>query len=79
MNKKLERERRLEICKTCEKFDSFFTRCKECGCFLKIKTWFMNSRCPLDKWGEQFDILEYLENIKEQIIIQNASTNKDKH
>ena len=39
----------------------------------------MNSRCPLDKWGEQFDILEYLENIKEQIIIQNASTNKDKH
>ena len=71
MEKKLERERRLKICRTCEKYEPFLTRCKECGCFLKLKTWFMNSSCPLDKWSQQLDVLEYLENITEQIKIQD--------
>jgi hypothetical protein len=50
--KKIERERekRLNICKTCNKFDPFLGRCKECGCFIKLKIWFANSSCPLGKW-----------------------------
>ena len=67
MKKKLERERRLNICRACEKFEPVLTRCKECGCFLKLKTWFMNSNCPLGKWEQQFDVLEYLSMIQNNI------------
>lgn len=43
---------RLQICKTCEKYDSITTSCKECGCILLIKTMLRFSECPLKKWGK---------------------------
>ena len=46
-----ESEKRWEICETCPSLIRF-NRCKECGCFMKIKTKLVNSSCPLDKWGK---------------------------
>jgi hypothetical protein len=42
---------RLEICKACEEYDSDTSRCKKCGCFMKAKTMWPSSKCPLDKWS----------------------------
>lgn len=42
------RERRLQVCGTCE----FHTgvRCRVCGCLTAVKTWLPHEACPLDKW-----------------------------
>ena len=48
-----ERERRLDICRTCEKFDAAKTRCTLCGCNMPLKTRLLSSTCPHpegDKW-----------------------------
>jgi hypothetical protein len=47
---KTEQERRLEICRVCDKFDG--SRCTICGCMMKWKAAIESSRCPLDppKW-----------------------------
>ena len=46
------KNQRLEICKTCEKYDAQQVRCVECGCFLEAKTSFALNSCPLEKWTE---------------------------
>ena len=43
-----EKTRRLEICQQCPSYND--GRCKECGCFLGIKTGWEAMRCPLKKW-----------------------------
>lgn len=43
------REQRLSICRACPKFTPE-ERCVECGCFMKIKSAFVTSKCPLGKW-----------------------------
>jgi len=43
-----ERERRYGICLICPERRG--ARCSKCGCFLKTKTIFANSECPLGKW-----------------------------
>lgn len=43
------REFRLSTCRACPKF-TLEERCTECGCFMKVKTAFVTSKCPLDKW-----------------------------
>jgi hypothetical protein len=48
-------EERLEICKTCEKYEHRTSRCDKCGCFMKAKTLFMDVECPLGKWGKVKD------------------------
>ena len=53
---KVEAERykqRLETCKRCESFNKTFSRCKKCGCLMKIKAWITKSKCPLNKWKWQ--------------------------
>lgn len=47
---KEEQERRLEICYTCEFWDSSQGRCSKCGCFGAFKTWLATQKCPVDKW-----------------------------
>tara|TARA_Y100000034_G_C6587604_1_gene255143 strand:+ start:316 stop:528 length:213 start_codon:yes stop_codon:yes gene_type:complete len=42
--------KRLDICKTCERFESLLSRCKECKCFMKFKVYLANMDCPLGKW-----------------------------
>ena len=40
--------RRLDICKSCDKFDG--TKCGVCGCFMKVKAAIPMSDCPENKW-----------------------------
>lgn len=41
-------ESRINVCKNCSDYDG--TRCKQCGCFMELKTKIKNARCPLNKW-----------------------------
>ncbi len=45
-----ERERRLDICKGCPRLNEALMQCKECGCFVKAKTKYKESSCPIGKW-----------------------------
>ncbi len=44
----LERDRRMEICKTCEFFNG--KTCLKCGCVARWKTKLATEKCPVDKW-----------------------------
>jgi hypothetical protein len=44
-------EQRLEICRSCEYLLERFDQCDKCGCFMNAKTLFMDSECPIGKWG----------------------------
>ena len=55
---------RLEICKSCEKYDLNENRCFECGCYLAVKAKFILDDCPLNKWSmEEEDWEEAFKNI----------------
>lgn len=41
---------RYDMCKECNHFIKITTQCKVCGCFMKVKVKFADSKCPLDKW-----------------------------
>ena len=45
--------KRLSICNECEKFIHLTSQCKDCGCFMNLKTKLPNSECPLGKWGQE--------------------------
>jgi len=44
-----QREHRINICKTCDRI-SIFKFCKECNCFMPLKTYLNWATCPLEKW-----------------------------
>lgn len=48
-------DKRLQICKECDKFDPSNSQCKVCGCFMNYKTLLPYVSCPLDKWKEVED------------------------
>lgn len=41
---------RLNICQRCDLYNHHTKRCKECGCYMLIKTKFKGSHCPIGKW-----------------------------
>lgn len=43
---------RLAICHSCEFLDAKAMRCQNqgCGCFLNLKAWMEDQRCPIKKW-----------------------------
>ncbi len=43
-------EERFSICKDCEHFISETSRCKQCGCFMNLKTTLLGATCPVGKW-----------------------------
>jgi hypothetical protein len=43
-------DERYSICKNCPQFLKMSKRCKECGCFMKLKTQISSSKCPIGKW-----------------------------
>lgn len=45
---KEEHTRRYSICKGCEKLEG--SRCRVCGCFMKLKSKFGAMSCPLKHW-----------------------------
>lgn len=47
------RERRLEICRTCEFFVSITQQCKKCGCIMPAKASLPNASCPVHYWGPE--------------------------
>lgn len=44
------RDERFEICKTCPEIFKPTKTCKQCGCFMGLKTWLVSARCDLGKW-----------------------------
>ncbi len=48
-----ERERRMDICRSCPEFIRATQQCAECGCFMHLKTKLREAECPLQKWGKQ--------------------------
>jgi hypothetical protein len=42
--------KRFDICKACPKLIKLTSQCKECGCFMSIKTTLKQAACPLEKW-----------------------------
>lgn len=44
------RNARYETCLGCEKLFKPTRTCKECGCFMVMKTWLKDATCPLGKW-----------------------------
>jgi hypothetical protein len=45
-----EYNKRIDICKTCDKYDAEANKCTHCGCFLKVKASWNSEKCPLSKW-----------------------------
>lgn len=45
-----EQIRRVTICDTCPRLFTLTRNCKECGCFVDLKTKYEKSTCPLGKW-----------------------------
>jgi hypothetical protein len=50
---KKESEKRLKICLGCDRLIKSTKQCKECGCFMSLKTQIANASCPLHKWGNE--------------------------
>lgn len=49
-NKKNTAAERMQICMDCEHLFKKTRQCKQCGCFMKIKTRMKNASCPIGKW-----------------------------
>jgi hypothetical protein len=47
---KKEYQKRLDICLGCDRLIKLTKQCKECGCFMNIKTQLPHASCPLGKW-----------------------------
>ena len=45
-----EATERFNICKQCPELINLTSQCKQCGCFMKIKTTYNAAKCPLSKW-----------------------------
>lgn len=41
---------RISICYECEKLYKPTEQCKLCGCFMNVKTWMPEVKCPANKW-----------------------------
>lgn len=42
--------KRMEICNQCPRLIPVTKQCKECGCFMVLKTKLKEASCPLGKW-----------------------------
>lgn len=47
--------KRLQICTDCDRLFQKTKTCKECGCFMLLKTKVPFVDCPLGKWGKMTD------------------------
>jgi hypothetical protein len=46
----IESKKRMDICLECDHLIKLTKQCKECGCFMNLKTKLDNAKCPLGKW-----------------------------
>ena len=42
---------RMNICNDCDRLIQITKQCRECGCFMAMKTKLINASCPLGKWN----------------------------
>lgn len=49
--KKEIRDKRYNECLECERLFKPTRTCKECGCFMSLKTWLKEASCPIGKWN----------------------------
>lgn len=47
---KEQAESRYAICLNCPQLFKPTNQCRECGCFMKLKTQLANAKCPIGKW-----------------------------
>ena len=47
---KVEAQRRIKICESCQFFYKLTRNCLICGCFMDIKTKVYNEECPKEYW-----------------------------
>ena len=45
------RNERFDVCKVCDRLFKPTRTCRECGCFMALKTWLKDAACPKDKWS----------------------------
>jgi hypothetical protein len=50
INSSKELKERYASCKVCDSFIDLVKVCKECNCFMPIKTQLKKSKCPKGKW-----------------------------
>jgi hypothetical protein len=43
------RQTRMKVCLSCDNLNSV-NICKICNCFMPLKTWLLNKKCPVGKW-----------------------------
>lgn len=43
-------EKRMSICLECPELIQLTKQCKQCGCFMNMKTRLEKATCPLRKW-----------------------------
>jgi len=43
-------EKRYNICLECPELVQATKQCKQCGCFMSLKTKLKNAKCPINKW-----------------------------
>ena len=41
---------RMDICQKCPEFIAMTSQCKQCGCFMKLKTKLLQAKCPIGHW-----------------------------
>jgi hypothetical protein len=41
---------RFDVCLSCTELTPHTHQCKQCGCFMALKTKLVVSKCPLKKW-----------------------------
>lgn len=44
------RDQRFAVCKGCDRLFKPTRTCRDCGCFMGLKTWLKGATCPLGKW-----------------------------
>ena len=43
-------DERFNICKSCPELIKLTSQCRQCGCFMAVKTKFKLAACPIGKW-----------------------------
>lgn len=46
-----ERNKRYDICKSCDQLFEPTSTCKLCLCFMAVKTYLPAASCPMNKWA----------------------------
>jgi len=52
---------RIKICEGCEFYKE--NRCLKCGCFMAAKIHVESSRCPINKWGPELQVMNSPEQV----------------